>query len=104
MVGKLEKELVVGCLFFLFALAVPRVLMGCIFLFTNWFSQAYQSMLWPLIGFFFLPYTTLAYMLAMLQNGALSGGWLVIFIVALFIDLGQGGHATHRTRYVVVQR
>jgi len=93
-----------GCFVVLFGLAVPRVLMFFIWLLTNWFGRAYDTMLWPLLGFFFMPYTTLAYMMAMLQNGRLNGIWLIFFIIALFVDLGQGGHATHRTRYVYVQR
>ncbi len=93
-----------GCFVVLFGLAVPRVLMFFIWLLTNGFERAYDTRLWPFLGFFFMPYTTLAYMMAMLLNGFLSGIWLVFFIIAVFIDLGQGGHATHRTRYVVVSR
>jgi len=93
-----------GCLVVLFGLALPRVLMIFIWLFSNGFGRAFNSVFWPFLGFIFMPYTTLAYMLAMLQNGALNGIWLIFFIIAIFIDLGQGGHASHRTRYMYVQR
>ena len=78
-----------GCLLPLVAIFVPRLVMFFIFLLTNWFAQAYQTVIWPLLGFFFMPYTTLAYMGAMLNNNhQLSGGWLVLVIVAVIFDLG----------------
>ena len=90
-----------GCLIAFLALLVPRVLMFLVFLATNWFGRAFDTRLWPLLGFFFMPYTTLAYMAAMLNNNhALSGGWLVIFIVAILVDAGHwgGGGSTYRRR------
>lgn len=78
-----------GCLLPLVAVFVPRLVMFFIFLLTNWFNMAYQTVIWPLLGFFFMPYTTLAYMGAMLNNNhELSGGWLVLVIVAVICDLG----------------
>src|SRR5262245_51712264 len=46
---------VIGCL----ALAAPRVTFLLVVLFSNYVGRAYQSMLWPLLGFFFMPLTTL---------------------------------------------
>ena len=89
-----------GCLYVVVALAVPRVLMVFAFLLTNWFERAFQTCMWPFLGFLFLPYTTLAYMAAMLNNHhTLSGGWLALLIVAVVIDAGHwGGGATYRRR------
>lgn len=82
-----------GCLLAIISLFVPRLIMAGIFIFTDWFSNAYTTTIWPLLGFFFMPYTTLAYMGAMLNNNhQLTGGWIVLLIVAVFVDLGgQGG-------------
>jgi hypothetical protein len=78
-----------GCLLPCLAVLMPRVVMFFIVLLTNWFALAFQTVIWPLLGFFFMPYTTLAYMAAMLQNNhQLSGGWLVLVIVAALVDLG----------------
>jgi len=78
-----------GCLLPIVAVLMPRLVMFFIFLLTNWFNMAYQTVIWPLLGFFFMPYTTLAYMGAMLNNNhELSGGWLVLVIVAVICDLG----------------
>lgn len=78
-----------GCLFILFAVITPRVIMALIFLFSHWFANAFQTIVWPVLGFIFMPYTTLAYMLAMIENNhQLTGGWLVLLIVAVVIDMG----------------
>ncbi len=83
-----------GCLLPLVAICVPRIAMFFIFLLTNWFGQAYQTVIWPLLGFLFMPYTTLAYMAAMLNNNhELSGGWIVLVVVAVFFDLGGQGRS-----------
>lgn len=69
---------------------MPRVVLFFIFLLTHWFSQAYTTVIWPVLGFFFMPYTTLAYMGAMLSNhGMLSAGWIIVLVVAILVDLGQ---------------
>jgi hypothetical protein len=89
-----------GCLLPLIALFVPRVVMVFIFLLTNWFAVAYQTVLWPLLGFFLMPYTTLAYMGAMLKNNhELSNGWLVVVIIAVFFDLGGQGRSARPVYY-----
>lgn len=81
-----------GCLLALLALAVPRVLMLFLVLLTDWFGRAYETRVWPILGFVFMPYTTLAYMAAMLRNNhSLSGGWIALFIVAVLFDTGHWG-------------
>lgn len=90
-----------GCVFAVIGAITPRLLMALILIFTGWFGRAYQTFYWPLLGFFFMPYTTLAYMAAMLKNDhSLSGGWLALFIVAVIVDCGHWGHggATCRRR------
>jgi hypothetical protein len=87
------------CLVILLAVLMPRVTMVLIAIFTSWFSQAFESLLWPIVGFIFLPYTTLAYMAAMLNNDhQVSGIWLVVIIIAEFVDLGSHGSAASRRR------
>jgi len=92
----------IGCL----ALVFPRVAIVLVWLFSDYLGAAYQTILWPLLGFIFMPLTTLAYAFAINSNGSLSGLYLVIFIVAVLIDLGTlGGNASHeRVRTVYVRR
>jgi hypothetical protein len=65
-----------------------------IWLLTDWFGRAYDTWVWPLLGFFFMPYSTLAYMAAMLNNeGQLGGWWVALFIFTVLMDAGTWGSA-----------
>jgi len=88
------------CFIPIFAIFFPRVVMVVIAIWTNWFSLAFNTILWPVLGFFLMPYTTLAYMAAMLKNHhTVNGGWLVLVVVAALVDLGgQGGSVRRRRR------
>lgn len=87
--------LVLGCL----ALAFPRVVLFLVWLLGgNYLGSAYPSFIWPLLGFFFLPLTTLAFAFASHSLAAAGGlsalGWLVTGI-AVLLDIGIVGH-NHR--------
>ena len=85
------------CLPVILAFFFPRVGIILIALFTNWFHTAFNTVLWPLLGFLFMPYTTLAYMAAMLNNNrSLSGGWTILVIIAALVDLVGHGHVVRR--------
>ena len=90
-----------GFILVVMALAVPRVLMCIAYLMTEWFLRAFETRLWPILGFVFMPYTTLAYVAVMLNsNHALTGGWLALFIAAIVVDVahwGGSGHTYRRT-------
>ncbi len=92
-----------GCLLVMIALAVPRVVMVFALLLTDWFGRAFETRMWPILGFVFMPYTTLTYMGAMLNhNHTLTGGWLAVFIVAVLVDAGHWGGSgltSHRGRH-----
>jgi hypothetical protein len=86
-----------GCLLPLIAIFMPRVALALIFLFTTWFTQAFHTVLWPLLGFLFMPYTTLAWMAAMLHNNhQLNPIWIGIIIIAILFDLGGQSHSARR--------
>ena len=88
------------CIVVFLALLAPRLVMFFIWLLTEWFGHAYQSVIWPLLGFFFMPYTTLAYMAAMLNNAhGVTGGWLVLLIGAVLVDLGHVEISRHGIRW-----
>jgi hypothetical protein len=83
-----------GCLYVFLALLAPRVFLFFAWLLTDWFSRAYETTIWPLLGFLFMPYTTLAYMAAMLNNNhQLSGWWIVLLVIGVLADLGSDGEA-----------
>jgi len=89
------------CLVALIALAFPRLAIVLVVIFSDYIGAAYQTMLWPLLGFLFAPYTTLAYAWAINGNGSVSGPYLVVVIVAVLADLGSfgaGGNASRKRK------
>jgi hypothetical protein len=90
------------CLLLILFLAFPRIALLLLFLFSNYLQRAYHGLIIPLLGFVFLPLTTLAY--AWMANSGLptTGSNLLILIIAVVIDLGGigGGEYHRRTRWV----
>ena len=50
-----------GCLVALLALFSPRLALVAVWLFSDLLSRSFDSWIVPLLGFFLLPWTTLAY-------------------------------------------
>ncbi len=88
------------CILTIIALAFPRVVLFLVFLLSNYLGRAYQTVLWPLLGFFFMPLTTLAYAWAINSAGSVEGIYLVAVVLAVLIDLGLigSGEAGRRRR------
>ncbi len=87
-----------GCCLLIGALMAPRIAMILILLLTDWFTVAYETMIWPVLGFLFMPYTTLAYMAVQLHGATLSGWWLALFILAIVFDVGGHGSGAARRK------
>jgi hypothetical protein len=80
-----------GCFVLLFALISPRLAIIFTWLFSDVLSRAYDSWLVPFIGFFILPWATLAYawMYEAGPGRAVDGWeWIVVGLAVLF-DLGS---------------
>ncbi len=86
------------CLIAIIALGFPRIVLLCVWLFSHYLDRAYQTWLWPLVGFIFMPLTTLAYAWAMKTYGSVSGFPFFIVLVAALIDLGSLGGGRHASR------
>jgi hypothetical protein len=87
------------CLVAIIALGFPRLVLLAVWLFSDFLSRAYHTALWPILGFIFMPLTTLAYAWAINANGSVSGGFFVIVLIAALIDLGMlGGSSRARRR------
>jgi hypothetical protein len=89
------------CLLLLLFVLFPRVALVLLFLFTHYLSRAYHGFLIPLIGFIFLPLTTLAYAWMVNNGQPIAGINLIILIIAVIIDIGGlgGGEYHRRTRW-----
>jgi hypothetical protein len=90
----------VPCLLVVLVLAFPRVILALMFLLSNYLQRAYHGLLLPVLGFIFLPLTTIVYAWMVNSRLPIEGVNLVILIVAVVIDMGGiGGGAWHRRRY-----
>jgi hypothetical protein len=88
-----------GCLLLIVLLAFPRVVLVLMFLFTTMLQHAYHGLLIPLLGFVFLPLTTIVYAYLVTSGYPTSGVYLVILLIAVLIDLGGHGGAYSRRRW-----
>lgn len=87
------------CLPILLGLALPRVLLVYLWFFTEWFTGMFDSLLWPLLGFIFLPTTLLWYSAVHHWYGGHWGTWQIVgVIIALAIDTSPGHAGRARRR------
>ena len=79
-----------GCFAAVLAIISPRLALFFVFLFSDILSRAFDSWLLPLIGFFILPWTTLAYavMWDIGSRGVDGFEWFIV-IFAFFADLAS---------------
>jgi hypothetical protein len=90
-----------GCLIVLFALFSPRLALIFVWIFSNTLSHAFDSWIVPLLGFFLLPWTTLAFTAFWSWGSGHHVVGIEWFFVALafLVDVGslsQGGRLRHR--------
>ena len=84
------------------------VLLGCprlaIFItwFVGWFGPQFETSLWPLVGFFLMPWTTFGYACCMTYFGPAEQApvpWAIIMVLSVSADLGtHGGSERYRRR------
>jgi len=79
------------------ALAFPRVVLVCMWLFTHMLTRAYHGLLLPVLGFIFLPITTIVYAWLVSSRRPIEGIYLILLIVAVVMDMGS--HNSGRRYY-----
>ena len=86
-----------GCLIALFALFSPRLALFAIWIFSDMLSRAYDSWFVPLLGFFLLPWTTLAYAVMWSSGSDKVYGfeWFIV-VLGLFFDLASYGQGSRQ--------
>jgi hypothetical protein len=79
-----------GCIAALLALISPRLALFFVFIFSDLLSDAFDSWAVPLLGFFLLPWTTLAYA-ALWSSGVneVTGIEWFFVVLAFLVDLGS---------------
>ena len=78
----------------------PRIVLFVLWL-TNYTEPVFETYLWPLLGFFFMPFTTCAYAIGVHERGDLGGWALLLVIIGVFLDISSwgGGERFRRKRY-----
>jgi hypothetical protein len=90
------------CLLLILVVAFPRIVLAVMFFTSNYLQRAYSGgLIVPIVGFIFLPLTTLAYAWMINSHLPIVGVNLVILIVAVIIDVGGlgGGEYHRRSRF-----
>ena len=89
------------CLLLILVLAFPRVVLAILLLLSNYVQSVINNLLLIILGFLFLPLTTLAYAwIAHTHTSPTNGTNLIILILAVLIDLGGlGGGWNRRSRW-----
>lgn len=84
-----------GCLLVLLALLTPRFVMFVLWLFSDYLNQAFTSGWWGVLGFLFLPTTSISYAIARNEFTAAGGGieaaGIIIIVLGVAVDLGLIG-------------
>ncbi len=87
-----------GCCLGVIAVIFPRVALFVMWL-SGYAGRAFDTVLWPILGFLFMPYTTCAYVFATNSLGGLQGWGLAALIVGVFLDIGSHGGGARSGRY-----
>lgn len=88
-----------ACLLLILIVAFPRIALVLMFFFSNYLQRAYHNLIVPLVGFIFLPLTTLVYAWMTNTHEPIAGINLLILIIAVVIDVGGlGGGSVYRSR------
>jgi hypothetical protein len=87
----------VPCFLLFIVLLFPRVALVLMWLFSTYLQRAFPGgLLLPLLGFIFLPLTTIVYAWELNSHMPTAGINLLWLLIAVIIDLGGLGGGAHR--------
>ncbi len=79
------------CLLILAVLFAPRLVLLFLALFTQYIGLSFNGLsggiVWAVLGFLFMPWTTLAFIGSNINGG--GTGWIILIVIAVIFDLGQ---------------
>jgi len=91
-----------GCCLIVGILAAsPRLILLGLWIFTNYLTTAGIAFIWGLIGWVFVPCTTIAYAIAANSFGGLHGWGTVVFAAGILLDIliyASGGRSRRESR------
>jgi len=77
----------------------PRIALLAWWIFGDKVDAAFSTWVWPLLGLLFLPWTTLAYVIAWGPlNGVSGAGWLLVAL-GVAVDIASYSARAARARY-----
>jgi hypothetical protein len=80
------------CLLVVLALATPRLVIAVLWFFTGWFKGLFDTPLWPILGFVFLPTSFLWFTAVQRWFGGEWTLWPIVgLVIALMIDVSPAG-------------
>ena len=86
------------CLLVIGILAFPRIVLILMWLFSHILDTAYHGLVIPLLGFIFLPITTIVYAWMIANHLPIEGFNLVLIVIAVLLDAGSHGGAGYSRR------
>jgi hypothetical protein len=87
------------CLLLLVILLFPRVTLLLMWFFSTYLQRAFHgNLLLPILGFLFLPLTTIVYAWELNSGLPTEGINLLWLLIAVIIDLGGWGGGARRSR------
>jgi hypothetical protein len=85
------------CFLVLAVLLFPRLVLVLMWFFSNYLERAFHgALLLPVLGFFFLPVTTIVYAWELNNAMPTAGINLLWLLIAVIIDLGGLGHGARQ--------
>lgn len=89
-----------GCFLAGVGLFLPRLVIIILVVAGDYLARAYETALWPILGFLFMPYTTLAYAACVNEGGGVQGWWWALMVFAVLLDLSSlfGGDEARKRR------
>jgi hypothetical protein len=87
------------CFLLLVILTFPRIALVLIWIFSTYLQSAFHNgLVLPVLGFIFLPLTTIVYAWELNSGMPTTGINLLWLLVAVVVDLGGLGGGAHRSR------
>jgi hypothetical protein len=85
------------CLLLFAVLLFPRVALVLMWIYSTYLQRAFHGgLVLPVLGFIFLPLTTLVYAWELNSNMPTAGINLLWLLIAVIVDLGGLGGGAHR--------
>jgi len=87
------------CLTVILSLGFPRVMLVLLWLFSDWFDLAYESLLFPILGLIFAPLTCIWYAMVLHYFGGEWSLWPIVgMVIAVCLDFGLIGKSAKDSR------